>query len=579
MEERIAAEKQKARQAILDKKNEIKRAAAEKKRKERDKIAKKRAREREKVAQRKAAERAERLAERENLLAEKLKIRRAAEKKRAQLKAQKERVRARAAAQREQQRLERVREREAALARRAAEAARKKSIREEAARLRAGKKEQAARLRAELARKKEAEKQRAAEEKLRLKELAAQKKAEELEEKKRLKEQAALQKAKQKEEAARKKEAEKAVAQILKLERQRQTEKWGAPVHELVDALVLALRHRADVDLEVTQSDPGKDNDSLIEASMVLRPAALLWLEEKGIFALSWGIKGQVACGHLDVDPQAITEEAFDAQIVTALQAGFLLPGETTSTTEKVLACSASPRTSKAELATILESRGIARKHAELLRKLLGNKAGLLVEASATAEGLRRAEILRKADSKGADRVNTQLVFTLNRGPRLEKIDFDELCVDHQSFLASGGGGEEFEVLVVDGLPEAEYQDPAKVPGQLSLAIENLSGLKLGGRDLAYSNLCGIFAERANWNKVDLRGSCLRYAHLEEAKLAGANLRGSDFSHARLAGADFRKANLTGTNFENADLTGANFAGATTAGTKFGGAIVRGIKY
>ncbi|MGH1402640.1 MAG: pentapeptide repeat-containing protein [Alphaproteobacteria bacterium] len=99
----------------------------------------------------------------------------------------------------------------------------------------------------------------------------------------------------------------------------------------------------------------------------------------------------------------------------------------------------------------------------------------------------------------------------------------------------------------------------------------DLRGCSLKGCKFTRANLRGIqlcplkFDRKGNNNKlqrVDLSGSDLRFAQLQNADLRDAILMGVDFSHADLSNADLRRADLTGatinhTIFKNVLLEGA----------------------
>ncbi len=66
----------------------------------------------------------------------------------------------------------------------------------------------------------------------------------------------------------------------------------------------------------------------------------------------------------------------------------------------------------------------------------------------------------------------------------------------------------------------------------------------------------------ARLHRVDLSGSDLRFANLQDIDLRDAILMGVDFTHADLTGADLRRADLTGAILKNACLDGANLKDA-----------------
>jgi len=84
------------------------------------------------------------------------------------------------------------------------------------------------------------------------------------------------------------------------------------------------------------------------------------------------------------------------------------------------------------------------------------------------------------------------------------------------------------------------------------LQESNLNGISLEGGVLSSANL-----NRASLRKTNLQQARLRGASLIEAQLQGANLRKADFRGAILLGADLQQADLRDANFQGANLRGA----------------------
>jgi uncharacterized protein YjbI with pentapeptide repeats len=85
----------------------------------------------------------------------------------------------------------------------------------------------------------------------------------------------------------------------------------------------------------------------------------------------------------------------------------------------------------------------------------------------------------------------------------------------------------------------------------------NLNRANLIGADLNEANLIGAYLNGADLNRADLNGADLNRADLNEANLNRANLIG-----AYLNGANLNRANLNRANLDGADLNGANLYGA-----------------
>ena len=247
----------------------------------------------------------------------------------------------------------------------------------------------------------------------------------------------------------------------------------------------------------------------------------------------------------------------------------------------KLKQCSSSPLTSHSTIQEVLASYEIEAKQIKVLSRWLGPRLGLLLHKGATPEGRRRMEVMtQQKGTPSAGRVNRVLIDALNQGAPVEKKEWLHALEAHLSFLASAELDNQYQVELVNGLPEARWgKATADTEQPVSFRLENLSQIKDPGALLAWADFCGARGDKMQLPKAELRGALFIDGHFEGAKFAGADLTGANFSRARLAGADFKGANLTDTNFEQADLSNAQFSGATVAGTAFGGANVRGIKY
>ncbi len=92
------------------------------------------------------------------------------------------------------------------------------------------------------------------------------------------------------------------------------------------------------------------------------------------------------------------------------------------------------------------------------------------------------------------------------------------------------------------------------------------AGVEAAGVDLGGSNLQSAFVEDGDLSGADLQGSNLNGADLRNVDLTGAALRGANLSHADLTGAKLGHAVLTGANLNGDDLTNADLSGAVTMG-------------
>ncbi len=564
VEERLLVEKRRALEAVQAKKEKAKRVEQEKKRKAREKIARKKEKaklelEREKTAARQALARARELA-REAKLQEKASAAKEREEKRAALEQTRREEAARKEAERQAKLLEKTNR----------DVARERERQE-----RADAKERARQERADAKDARRRAKEQAAKDRL-------QEKADTAERKARDKERAKQEQGLRREEERKLKDAAKSLDRDLNELGRTQAKEWGRSYCALSVALMDALSARSDVQVVRSEYGPRASTSDLLRYAEEFSLARLLWLRELGNVEFEWYLVDAPDSlrGRFELDAAQDQRLEDPRSIVTrCLQSLFLAETRIQGGALARLGTHSVPAwTSPSEIEVCLRQRGLDQGQARALTRTLGKNAFLLLESAATEEGRRRADVLSRARKGGSSHVDSRLVAELNCGPVLDRAILAKALKEHTAFLESGGAGGSFHCTPEYGLPCVRY-DGAVRGGQISIAFENLSGLKLANENLAYANLCGVRANQGVWTNVDLRGSCLRYAHLENIKLAGADLSGCDMSHAKLAGADFRRANLSGTSFESADLTSADFTGAQTSGTKFGGAIVVGIKY
>jgi uncharacterized protein YjbI with pentapeptide repeats len=151
----------------------------------------------------------------------------------------------------------------------------------------------------------------------------------------------------------------------------------------------------------------------------------------------------------------------------------------------------------------------------------------------------------------------------------------------HQAFLAQGGGGGQWQVLLLKGRTLGLYRH-AQADAEQQAIFDGLPfppSLDLRELHLPYSSWVAAYLYKQDLSDSDLAHSLFVDALLDKTIFADANLTGCDFSRASLKSANFMNANLSGCDFENADLTGANFQGAILTGARFPGAVLKNILY
>lgn len=164
--------------------------------------------------------------------------------------------------------------------------------------------------------------------------------------------------------------------------------------------------------------------------------------------------------------------------------------------------------------------------------------------------------------------------------PPLAQAAFDAMLREHDAFLASGGAGGNWQLLMINGQVFGTYKTNAQTRGKQAIfdLLHFDQDLDLQELPLPYSSWCGAWLKYHNFSDSDLEGSLFVDAMLEKTIFADANLKGVDFSRANLKGASFMNANLSGADFENCDLRDTDFRGANLEGARFPGAKLENIK-
>ena len=168
---------------------------------------------------------------------------------------------------------------------------------------------------------------------------------------------------------------------------------------------------------------------------------------------------------------------------------------------------------------------------------------------------------LSGADLRGADLRNVVLADARLYGVRLEDADLSDADLSGSHFGHAGQEGD----LEAEGGGEADA-------GGLSRRQAHLERAKLSGADLGNAHMEGAILFAA-----DLRRACLRKAHfdgaqldgacLEEADMTGISLCGSRLTKTRLAGAFMEGVTFDGnTRLDGADMSYAVFAGKSKEG-------------
>lgn len=139
------------------------------------------------------------------------------------------------------------------------------------------------------------------------------------------------------------------------------------------------------------------------------------------------------------------------------------------------------------------------------------------------------------------------------------------------------------QVLIDQGIRQRE-EDRQALDAQRSFELQlnlqdDLTGIKLDGRDLREFYLYEKVLENAKLNDTDLTGAILSRANLASAELRRANLAGASLNAAVLRNAKLERANLDFTILESADLYGAILAGATVTNTDFTSANLAGVDF
>ena len=401
----------------------------------------------------------------------------------------------------------------------------------------------------------------------------------------------------------------------------RQVERWGAKLPLLVYNSIRTLVQRPDVKLLKNERFPAETEEALLPYWGRVSPVLLAFYREAGglLFvgrACSESAKGathdeaygvhipplgelaasEVSCfrnqivaparlGSQPASSTAVEEgencELLEYYLTHLAEQGFAQNQRKRASRGQLLQDSLPYYTDHSALSVCLEEKGLPSKDAKSMLSWLGSTTRIFLHLSETKEGARRFKILKSLPRKrtscrrGIDR---KLIAEMNQGEPLDKKQWMEIRKQHELFLSRGGGGGEWELTVLHGMPRATYMGKNSL-GQACLSLQNLGALKFSNALLEFSDLSGVRAEGANFSKARLAGSLMSDSFFKGARFSAADLSTCNFTGSDLAGADFRNADLSFTDFESANLKGANFKGATTTGTKFGGADLENIKY
>jgi hypothetical protein len=113
------------------------------------------------------------------------------------------------------------------------------------------------------------------------------------------------------------------------------------------------------------------------------------------------------------------------------------------------------------------------------------------------------------------------------------------------------------------------YQIKSRYEGKILFELE-IGSLKLCVDAAVKSN--------AHLCDADLRGADLRGSHLSGADLRGSHLRGANLCGSDLRGSDLRDADLSGSDLRDADLSDADLCGANLRGSDLSGADLKETK-
>ena len=104
-----------------------------------------------------------------------------------------------------------------------------------------------------------------------------------------------------------------------------------------------------------------------------------------------------------------------------------------------------------------------------------------------------------------------------------------------------------------------------------------LNGAKLENARLEKANLLGVYLQKARLKGAHLQEADLLGAYLQSANLTETHMQGVDIWGAHLQGASLVKAYLQGTNIWGAQLQGANILDAQFQGSDLSGAQLQGV--
>lgn len=142
----------------------------------------------------------------------------------------------------------------------------------------------------------------------------------------------------------------------------------------------------------------------------------------------------------------------------------------------------------------------------------------------------------------------------------LSRREMSRLMVEFFCDLA----GRETALAWARGAELQAMSEAAQANGRLVLHWlgEDFTAQRMAGKDLRGSDYSHRFLNRANLARADLSDSSLRGAFLRRANLRGATLLRADLAGADLRGADLFEANLSSARLTRADVRAASFAGA-----------------
>jgi uncharacterized protein YjbI with pentapeptide repeats len=240
----------------------------------------------------------------------------------------------------------------------------------------------------------------------------------------------------------------------------------------------------------------------------------------------------------------------------------------------------------------LLATKGLCRKRKSFYGQYQGHELAALLTDEAywasskdrtSLDGLVFEEEFPLANQAGAStsgyKTKAMQEAAFAKAP-LSQAEFDLMLREHDAFLASGGAGGSWQLLMINGQVFGTYKSSGQTKGKQAIfdLLHFDQDLDLQELPLPYSSWCGAWLKYQNFSDSDLEGSLFVDAMLEKTIFADANLKGVDFSRANLKGASFMNANLSGADFENCDLRDTDFRGANLEGARFPGALLKNIR-